>query len=184
MDTFYRYYYDTFIYLRFLTVEKSAFLVAMHWIIGGIQVQHDLLRRLCLRLDVEIHQQFIHCFLIHDDLLIAGPLIGIGRRQLQPIQRTLARSGTTPVRVPAPARAPPHLASHTTPLAADRAAVDRDHSNPHTPMPSHRPAGRSAPARCVQSCPHRDNLENSWRTAAPSPFSAPLVATTAIRPHW
>ncbi len=90
-------------------MEKPSFLLSVHGIVGSIQIHHDALGLARLGLDVEIHQQTIHGFFVHHDLLVAGVGLGIRWRQLQPVQTALARSGFAPVLL-----APPVLTLHVS----------------------------------------------------------------------
>lgn len=66
-------------------VKEPPFLLSVHGIISGVQIQNDALRLPRLGLDVEIHQQTIDGRLVHDDLFVASIRLGIRRRQFQPV---------------------------------------------------------------------------------------------------
>jgi len=55
--------------------------------VGGVQVEHDLLRRLGVRLDKQIHEQRVDLLRGVVDLVIAL----VAARKLQPVQRAFAR---------------------------------------------------------------------------------------------
>ena len=71
-----------------IAMEEPAFLMAVHQIVGGIQVEHDLPRRPGVRLDEQIHQQPLDGRRIMADLVVAGRF---RPAQFQPVQRRLAR---------------------------------------------------------------------------------------------
>ena len=89
--------------LPVIAVKKPSFLIAVQRIVGGVQVQHDALRLALLRLDVEFDQRLVDGLLAHHDLLITCLRGGVGRRQLQAVQRALARARLAAVLLP-PAR--------------------------------------------------------------------------------
>jgi len=75
----------------------------MDRIVGGVQVQYDLLRRLRMRLKKQVHQQRIHRRFVHHDLLVARGRIGVGRGKLQSVERALARDRLAKILRAAPA---------------------------------------------------------------------------------
>ena len=87
-----------------VAVKEPPLLVPMDRIVRGVQIQNDLWRRFSMGLEKDLHQQAIHCRLVHRDLLVAFLLAHRFSRQLQAIQRALARQGLALVALPRPAR--------------------------------------------------------------------------------
>jgi hypothetical protein len=44
-----------------VAVKKAAFLVPMHRIVGGVEVEDDLLRRSAVRIEKQIDEQCLDC---------------------------------------------------------------------------------------------------------------------------
>ena len=70
-------------------MEEPAFLMAVQRIIGGVQVEHDLTRRLAVRVEKQVDEQRLDSRAVVADLVIA-PGRPLGRGVLQPVQRALA----------------------------------------------------------------------------------------------
>ena len=71
-----------------VAVEEAALLVAMQGIVGGIQVEHDRLRRALMRLQEQRHEQRLDRLGVVPDLVIAADAAAQGL--LEPVQRRLA----------------------------------------------------------------------------------------------
>jgi hypothetical protein len=59
-------------------------------VVGGVEVECDLRRRLVVGIEKQIDEQPLHGVSIGGDLVVAG---GLGRAAFQPVQRTLAGQG-------------------------------------------------------------------------------------------
>ncbi len=70
-----------------IAVEEAAFLVAVQRIVGGIQVEHDLLGRLPMRLHEQVDEQALDGAGIMADLVVARRC---ARAQFQPVERRFA----------------------------------------------------------------------------------------------
>ena len=70
-----------------VAVEEAAFLTAVQRIIGGVEIEDDLFRRLFMRLNEQIHQQLFDGRRIMSNLVIARRL---RPAQLQTVERRLA----------------------------------------------------------------------------------------------
>jgi hypothetical protein len=70
-------------------VEEPSLLLAVQRVVRRIQIQNDFPGRLRVSLQEQFDQQAIHPVFVQHDLLVTavGPL----PRQLQPVQRALAR---------------------------------------------------------------------------------------------
>ena len=68
-------------------MEEAAFLTAVQRIIGGVEIEDDLFRRLFMRLNEQIHQQLFDGRRIMSNLVIARRL---RPAQLQTVERRLA----------------------------------------------------------------------------------------------
>ena len=80
-----------------VTVKEAPCLMTVYRVIRGIHIQDNLLRRRLMRLQKYIHQQRIHRHKIRHYLLVTVLTIRLTRRrQLQPIQRAIARQRLTP----------------------------------------------------------------------------------------
>ena len=98
-----------------IAVIEAPFLMPVQDIIGGIQIQNDLLGSLWVRLQEQIHQQGIDALRVHHDLLglrLVGLLLPrsavvVRRRQLQTVERALAGQSLAPI-----LRTPPLFALH------------------------------------------------------------------------
>lgn len=70
-----------------IAVEEPPFLVAVQWIIGGVQIEDDLTRRLfAVSLGEHIHEGFLDSRRVVADLVIARRF---GAAQFKPVQGTL-----------------------------------------------------------------------------------------------
>ena len=70
-----------------IAVEEAAFLMPVQRIVGGVEIEDDLLRRSLVRLQEQIDEQRLDRRRVMADLVIARRL---GSAQLQPVQRPLA----------------------------------------------------------------------------------------------
>ena len=71
-----------------IAVEEAALLMAVQRVVGGVEIEDDLLRRAAMRLDEQVDQQPLDHRRIVADLVIAGRQ---RPAELQPVQRRLAR---------------------------------------------------------------------------------------------
>ena len=76
-----------------VAVEKAPLLMAVHGVVGGVQVEDDTAGRAIVRLDKQIDEKIGQSRGVMGDLVIAR--IAGGRRLLQPVQRGLARQNRT-----------------------------------------------------------------------------------------
>ena len=76
---------------------EASFLMAMDRVVGGVQVQHNLLGCEVVRRHKCIDHPAVDLVPIHGDLLVSFLPIDRGPGQLQPVQRTLARQRLSPV---------------------------------------------------------------------------------------
>jgi hypothetical protein len=106
-------------------VKEFAGLVAMHWEVSAIEVQHDLLRWFVVLLDEVVPEQFVS--------LTAGPLA--------------APSGTGWI---CPPRSPPRQWRFEEP---DQRAAPRDRSGLRTRLPRQRPVAGSWSEACGEPVP-------------------------------
>ena len=79
-------------------MEEASFLVAMQRIVGGVEIERDLLGRLAMRLKKQVDEQPLDGGRIMTDLMIAGR---DRPRQLEPVERRLAgdRRAIRPLRL-------------------------------------------------------------------------------------
>ena len=70
-----------------VAVEEAAFLVAVQRVVGGIEVENDLLGRRLVRFEEEVDEQAFDRRAVVPDLVVAR---GLGRRVLEPVQGALA----------------------------------------------------------------------------------------------
>ncbi len=75
-----------------VAVEEPSFLLAVHRIVGRIEVEDDLVRRLIVRLQEQLHEQLLDRDRIVADLVIARRL---QPAQLEPVQRRFAGNRRT-----------------------------------------------------------------------------------------
>src|SRR5215204_3565580 len=75
-----------------IAVEESPFLRSMQRIIGGVEIERDLARRLGVGIEEQIHEQRLDCAGIDADPGIAAWL---GTPVLQPVQGALSRQRRT-----------------------------------------------------------------------------------------
>ncbi len=75
-----------------IAVEEPALLLAVQRIVGGVEIEDDLLRRCLVRLEEQRHEQPLNGGRVVADLVIAGRQ---RPAQLQPVQRALAGNRTT-----------------------------------------------------------------------------------------
>ena len=84
-----------------VAVEKAPFLLAVQRVVGGIDIEHDAHGRPRVGLDEQVDQQRIERRRVIAHLLVAVRLRA-RPRQLQPVQRALARQRRAAVRRPHP----------------------------------------------------------------------------------
>ncbi len=84
--------------MAIIAVKETALLLAVEWVVGGIQIEHDLRRRIGVRFQKHLDQQAIDGFRLHHDLVIAFLLVHLLPAQLQPVQRALARQPFAAIR--------------------------------------------------------------------------------------
>jgi len=68
-------------------VKKMAQLIAMQGVVGGVEVQDDLLGRLVVHLQIHVDEEPLDVAVTGNDLLVSTRFVGTDRRQLQTIQR-------------------------------------------------------------------------------------------------
>ena len=76
-----------------IAVEKPPFLMTVQWIVGGIEVENDLPRRLAVRIEEHVDEHLLQRLAIAADLVIARASVAGG--VLQPVHRALARQRRT-----------------------------------------------------------------------------------------
>jgi hypothetical protein len=76
--------------LLVIALEKAAELIAVDGVVGGVEVENDLLRRRRMGFDKEVGQNLFHVGEVGRDLFVAAVFIGPWRREFQPVERTLA----------------------------------------------------------------------------------------------
>ena len=69
-------------------MEKAALLMAVQRVVGGVEIENDLLGRAAMRLQEQVDQQRLDHRLVVADLVIAGRK---RPAELEPVQRRLAR---------------------------------------------------------------------------------------------
>ncbi len=84
--------------LAVIPVKEALLLVSVERDVGGVQIQHHLLRPRLEALHAQPHHQPIQALGVHDDL--AGLAVVPARRQFQPVQGALSRQAcaVAPVR--------------------------------------------------------------------------------------
>ena len=112
-----------------VAVEEPPFLVAVQRVVGGVEIEHDLLRRLRVRVEEEVHEQRL------DRRAVVGdPAVAVGFRGtvLEPVERALAgerRAAAVPRLEPAE-RHPEHRVV-AQPVVVDQVLVaERDAEHP------------------------------------------------------
>src|SRR5262245_617405 len=71
-----------------IAVEEASFLLAVQRQIGGVYIQNDLFRCVCLGLDKDSDEQLVDSLLPERDLLVS---ILLALAKFQPVQRALTR---------------------------------------------------------------------------------------------
>ena len=71
-----------------ITVKEPAFLMAMQRVVGGVEVEHDLPGRPCVRLEEQVDEQGLDRRRVVADLVVAGRDLA---RQFEAVERRLAR---------------------------------------------------------------------------------------------
>ena len=103
-----------------IAVKESPFLIPVQRIVRAVQVQDDLLRRLAVGLEKNLSQQPVHRGKIQPDLLVALSLLHLRCRQLQPVQRALARQRLALIAFARPALPVGSAFSASTPSSGSR----------------------------------------------------------------
>ncbi len=126
-----------------VAVEEPPFLLTVDWIVGGIEIEHDLFGRLSVRLQEDIDQQRLDRLGHMADLAI--PIPAAHRSMLQPVQRRLPGQRRTAPLTPFQStqrrrqrRIVPKIVVVVDVLVAQR--------NPHNPL-AHQPLERVLDAR-------------------------------------
>jgi hypothetical protein len=140
-----------------VAVEEAPLLVAVHRIVGRIQIEHQLGRRRRVRGQERRHEPLRDRRAVIDDLLVPRRRRGIGRRELQAVEGALPGQGMSPVLCPPPGGSPMRSGAR---WSAKHAANDRSN-----PVPAATSRNNSTPPASVVTQP---------------PSNA---ATTARRPH-
>ena len=127
-------------------MEESAFLIAVHRVVGRIQIKHYLRWRLLLALQKQIDQQNVDHLAISDYLLVTITLRRRWLAQLQAVQRAGTGQSVTAVTFPQALRAG-HIGTTTgqrqSAVVAQSVMVALDpHSPPPAPAPAVRPGYR------------------------------------------
>ena len=65
-------------------MEEAAFLIAMQWVVGGIEIKDDLFRGLLVGVEEDVDEQPFDCCRIMADLVVSRRF---GTAQFQPVQR-------------------------------------------------------------------------------------------------
>src|ERR1700756_524027 len=73
-----------------IAVEEASLLMPVQRVVGGVEVECNLRRRLVVGIEKQIDEQPLHGVSIGGDLVVAGRL---GGAAFQPVQRTLAGQG-------------------------------------------------------------------------------------------
>ena len=74
-----------------VAVKESAQLMAVDRIVGGVEIEHDLLRRRGMQRQKHLDEEVLDVAMPGDDFLVAALLVGPHGRQFQTVQRALAR---------------------------------------------------------------------------------------------
>ena len=69
-------------------MEEATLLMAVQWVVGGVEIENDLLWRVAMRLQEQVDQQRLDHRPVVADLVIAGRK---RPAELEPVQRRLAR---------------------------------------------------------------------------------------------
>ena len=80
-----------------VAMEEPAFLIAVHRVVGRIQIQHYLRRRSPLAVQKQFHQKRVDHPAIGDNLLVAMTLRRLWFAQFQTVQRAGTGQGVTAV---------------------------------------------------------------------------------------
>ena len=112
-----------------VAVEEPSLLVAVQRVVGGVEVEHDLLRRAIVGVEEEVHEQCLDRRAVMGDPAVA---VGGRRAVLEPVQRALAgerRAAAVPRLEPAE-RHPEHRIV-AQPVVVDQVLVaERDAEHP------------------------------------------------------
>ena len=98
--------------LLVVAVEEAAQLMAVDRVIGGVEVQHDPIRRHGVGLEEQRDEEVFDGSCATDDLLVPAILVGPDRGQFQAVERTLTCQGLTFVTLPEPVLAGGIFLSH------------------------------------------------------------------------
>src|SRR6516164_1208042 len=88
--------------LLVITVEEAARLIAVDRVVGGVEVQDDLLRRHGVGLEEQVDEESLDGASAARDLLVPALLVGPDGGQLEPVEGALAGQGFTLVAFPKP----------------------------------------------------------------------------------
>ena len=154
-----------------VAVEEPSLLVAVQRVVGGVEIEHDLLRRLRVRVEEEVHEQRLDRRAVVGDPAVA---VGFRRAMLQPVQRALASERrAAPVPRLEPTKHHPEHRVVTQPVVVDQVLVaERDAEHP---LPDQRRHLVDHPLRPG----HRRSRPRSARRAS-SPGRSPRATA---RPH-
>ena len=83
-------------------VVLTPLLFAVHRVIRGIEIDHDLLSWLAVHVQERVHEQRVHLILVRHDLLVTMVLGRFRASQFHPVQRARSRQGICPVTRPRP----------------------------------------------------------------------------------
>jgi hypothetical protein len=73
-----------------ITAEKAPLLIAVQRVVGGVEVENDLRRRMLVRIDEQIDKRCFDRLWVVADPVIGGRLVGA---QFEPVERRFARHG-------------------------------------------------------------------------------------------
>ena len=174
-----------------VAVEEPSLLVAVQRVVGGVEIEHDLLRRLRVRVEEEVHEQRLDRRAVVGDPAVA---VGFRRAMLQPVQRALASERrAAPVPRLEPTKHHPEHRVVTQPVVVDQVLVaERDAEHPLPDQRRHlvdhplrRPAIREAGREALDE-PDRpvgrseQQPAGVWVVIAPPPKST-ITARPATR---
>lgn len=80
-----------------IAVEEAPFLVAVQRVIGGVEIEPDLRGWGAIGVEEAVDQQAVHARGVGDDLFVTRAGIGLGRGELQAVERAGARQRLAPV---------------------------------------------------------------------------------------
>jgi hypothetical protein len=83
-------------------VKEATQLMAVDWVVGGVDIEHDLRRRFGVSLEEQLHEQPFDISRAACNLLVAAVLVRADGGQLKAIESALARQWLAPVPLPLP----------------------------------------------------------------------------------